>query len=232
MRELVSSALQAATQTFSPARFFFFSVPNITESSQKKLSLYLRKKRSLLKKLHFSVHTEKPLEEPAEKLPEFSRLQDVPEVDPELGTLVELHVDQDTLYGVIKWIGDLGAPAKMAGIELEEELVGATNGWHNGTQIFACPDRKAVFVPLTHLRPDKRFEIEQKLTNGNHHLTNGTSNGLNEFGDMDCPVVPGFHCPIRPDDLSLFYGRNRGIQGHQNSCYLDATLFVMFSFTR
>ena len=26
-------------------------------------------------------------------------------------------------------------------------------------------------------------------------------------------------------------GRNKGIQGHQNSCYLDATLFAMFSFT-
>ena len=139
---------------------------------------------------------------------------------------------ENPLYGVINWIGDLGEPAKMAGIELEEELVGATNGWHNGTQMFACPDRKAVFVPLTHLMPDKRFEIEPKLTNGHNHLTNGATNGLNEFGDMDCPVVPGFHCPIRPDDLGMFYGRNRGIQGHQNSCYLDATLFVMFSFTR
>merc|ERR1712029_191953 len=27
------------------------------------------------------------------------------------------------------------------------------------------------------------------------------------------------------------WGRNKGIQGHQNSCYLDATLFAMFSFT-
>ena len=44
----------------------------------------------------------------------------------------------------------------MAGIELEEEISGGTNGWHEGTQLFACPDRKAVFVPLTHLMPDKR----------------------------------------------------------------------------
>ena len=46
----------------------------------------------------------------------------------------------------------------MAGIELEEEISGGTNGWHEGTQLFACPDRKAVFVPLTHLMPDKRYE--------------------------------------------------------------------------
>ena len=31
--------------------------------------------------------------------------------------------------------------------------------------------------------------------------------------------------------MSQLIGRNKGIQGHQNSCYLDATLFAMFSFT-
>ena len=29
----------------------------------------------------------------------------------------------------------------------------------------------------------------------------------------------------------LFIGRMKGIQGHQNSCYLDATLFAMFGVT-
>ena len=61
--------------------------------------------------------------------------------------------------------------------------------------------------------------------NHNNHSSNG------EFGEIDCPVVPGFQSPIKGDDLAPFCGRNRGIQGHQNSCYLDATLFVMFSFT-
>ena len=168
-------------------------------------------------------------------IPEFLELQANPDEDPEIGTLVELHIrdqEQVPLYGVIKWIGEkAGETAKMAGIELEEELPGATNGWHNGTQMFACPDRKAVFVPLTHLMPDKRFE--NGLNGHTNGGLNGTPNGFtHEFGDMDCPVVPGFHAPIKTDDLSLFYGRNRGIQGHQNSCYLDATLFVMFSFTR
>jgi len=67
-------------------------------------------------------------------------------------------------------------------------------------------------------------------TNGLNH-NHQTTNGYGEFGEMDCPVVPGFQCPIKGDDLAPFCGRNRGIQGHQNSCYLDATLFVMFSFT-
>lgn len=58
------------------------------------------------------------------------------------------------------------------------------------------------------------------------------SSSLGFFGDLDCPSVPGFQPPIRPDDMFKLFGRNRGIQGHQNSCYLDATLFSMFSFTR
>jgi hypothetical protein len=63
----------------------------------------------------------------------------------------------EIIYGVIKWIGfSTNDRSKMAGIELEEEISGGTNGWHEGTQLFACPDRKAVFVPLTHLMPDKR----------------------------------------------------------------------------
>ena len=35
------------------------------------------------------------------------------------------------------------------------------------------------------------------------------------------------------EDLKLehFIGRMKGIQGHQNSCYLDATLFAMFGPT-
>ena len=185
-------------------------------------------------------------------LPNFVKLHNT-EKHYEEGDLVELHIEESNglsvLYGVIKWIGFLPSTnlpefnSKMAGIELEEELHGATNGWHNGSQLFACADRKAIFVPITHLTPDKRFESSRNsavFTENSHpHLmTNGSSAGSNggglhgEFGDMDCPVVPGFHAPIKIDDLMVFCGRNRGIQGHQNSCYLDATLFAMFSFTR
>ena len=99
-------------------------------------------------------------------VPEFLKLNSQKEEKSdenfEEGTLVELHFrDQNNkyeiIYGVIKWIGfSTNDRSKMAGIELEEEISGGTNGWHEGTQLFACPDRKAVFVPLTHLMPDKR----------------------------------------------------------------------------
>lgn len=45
----------------------------------------------------------------------------------------------------------------------------------------------------------------------------------------DCPVVPGVVPPL--NSLGELAGKNRGIQGHHNSCYLDATLFAMFTFT-
>lgn len=52
------------------------------------------------------------------------------------------------------------------------------------------------------------------------------------FGSIDCPSITGDVPPLSsPEDMKLLYGKNRGIQGHHNSCYLDATLFAMFSCT-
>ena len=44
--------------------------------------------------------------------------------------------------------------------------------------------------------------------------------------------MPGFVPPLKVTEVAKVSGRNRGIQGNQNSCYLDATLFAMFAFTR
>jgi hypothetical protein len=53
------------------------------------------------------------------------------------------------------------------------------------------------------------------------------------FGQVQCPVIPGAVRPIsRKGNLENMCGKYRGIQGHHNSCYLDATLFSMFTFTR
>ena len=44
--------------------------------------------------------------------------------------------------------------------------------------------------------------------------------------------VPLPDAPVVQDlKMDLFVGRMKGIQGHQNSCYLDATLFAMFGVT-
>ena len=54
-----------------------------------------------------------------------------------------------------------------------------------------------------------------------------------DFGGPDCPPIAGAVAPIaQSNDAVKLCGKNRGIQGHHNSCYLDATLFSMFTFTR
>ena len=108
-------------------------------------------------------------------------------------------------------------------------------------------------MPFTHFQPDRRFEqsvpqLVSSLDISNIDSVNDEINGHStkpsapisinmsndvedmDFGGIECPTVPGFEQPIQ--DYQNLLGRNRGIQGHQNSCYLDATLFAMFSFTR
>lgn len=36
---------------------------------------------------------------------------------------------------------------------------------------------------------------------------------------------------VKLQELEIVSGKFKGIQGHYNSCYLDATLFAMFTFT-
>ena len=52
------------------------------------------------------------------------------------------------------------------------------------------------------------------------------------FGSEDFGPISGCVAPASSGAVGSMMGRNRGIQGHQNSCYLDATLFSMFAFTR
>jgi ubiquitin thioesterase CYLD len=51
---------------------------------------------------------------------------------------------------------------------------------------------------------------------------------------LETPDVTGDVAPpevYTPEELTAVCGKQRGIQGHHNSCYLDATLFSMFYFT-
>lgn len=53
----------------------------------------------------------------------------------------------------------------------------------------------------------------------------------NNFGNME-NVITGMVRPISvKGNLESICGKFKGIQGHHNSCYLDATLFSMFAFT-
>ncbi|KAK3086225.1 hypothetical protein FSP39_015433 [Pinctada imbricata] len=153
----------------------------------------------------------------------------LPPADPDLevGSMVEVMANPP-LYGVIRWIGtlpDQKEPIKpIAGLEMEEEISAGTDGTFGKHKLFACPPKKAFFVPLYKCRKDKRFQ------------ESGARGGMgNNFGSIETPDVGGNISP--PDSLDVemivknVCGKQKGIQGHHNSCYLDATLFAMFYFT-
>ncbi|XP_040888796.1 ubiquitin carboxyl-terminal hydrolase CYLD isoform X4 [Toxotes jaculatrix] len=144
----------------------------------------------------------------------------------EVGSLVEVK-ENPPLCGVIRWVGlPPGLPEPLAGLELEEECPGCTDGTFKGTRYFTCPPKKALFVKLKCCRPDSRF---QSL----HHPSNPIErcNSI-AFGGYLSEVVHENTPPRTENDgLDIMVGKKKGIQGHYNSCYLDSTLFCLFSFS-
>lgn len=145
-----------------------------------------------------------------------------------IGSMVEVQVKGEPYYGVIRWIGViLGdvAPRKVAGIEMEEEHVWCSDGTFNGRRYFQCNPQRAFFVNLNQCRKDSRFQETR---------ANLTEPKAEDFGGLDSPIIPGVIQPVYRDrDMFIedICGKYKGIQGHHNSCYLDATLFSMFMFT-
>ncbi|XP_041454502.1 uncharacterized protein LOC121407476 isoform X2 [Lytechinus variegatus] len=144
--------------------------------------------------------------------------------DLDVESVVEVKIRGESHYGVIKslcthlnWLDD-----DIAGIELEEPIIGGTDGSFEGTQYFTCGPRKAVFVYLSQCRPDSRFP-----TNADTYRVFTRETSL-DFGNQESPIIPGY-VELRKFQQSSV-GENKGIQGDQNSCYLDVSLYSMFSF--
>lgn len=153
-----------------------------------------------------------------------SQIPNTSHVHLEVGSLVEVVSNSGiTVYGVIQWLGvPEGKTNEWAGIELDYEVNGCSDGKYGGQRYFTCKGNRALFVPVTKCSPDSRF------------LCNST--GMETPKPNDTPPVPPFEdleedAPPVPESeaLSLLVGRMKGIQGHINSCYLDATLFSLFS---
>ncbi|XP_041641440.1 ubiquitin carboxyl-terminal hydrolase CYLD isoform X3 [Cheilinus undulatus] len=144
----------------------------------------------------------------------------------EVGSLVEVK-ENPPLCGVIRWVGlPPGLLEPLAGLELEEECPGCTDGTFKGTRYFSCPPKKALFVKLKCCRPDSRFPSL-------HHSSNPIErcNSI-AFGGYLSEVVHENTPPRTENDgLDVMVGKKKGIQGHYNSCYLDSTLFCLFSFS-
>lgn len=141
----------------------------------------------------------------------------------EVGSMVE--VNDPPLFGVIRWIGRInGLQERVAGIELEQELSAGTDGSYLGERYFHCPSNKALFVKLRKCRRDSRFPEPETPVN---QVERCNSIAFAEWGSER---VDDHTPPLEGDEArELYQGWKRGIQGHLNSCYLDATLFSLFS---
>ncbi|XP_053127209.1 ubiquitin carboxyl-terminal hydrolase CYLD isoform X2 [Hemicordylus capensis] len=144
----------------------------------------------------------------------------------EAGSLAEVK-ENPPFYGVIRWIGQpLGVSEVLAGLELEEECAGCTDGTFKGTRYFTCAPKKALFVKLKSCRPDSRFASLQPVPNQIERCNSLAFGGyLSEVVEENTPPK------MEKEGLETMIGKKKGIQGHYNSCYLDSTLFCLFAFS-
>ncbi|XP_062251587.1 ubiquitin carboxyl-terminal hydrolase CYLD [Platichthys flesus] len=144
-----------------------------------------------------------------------------------VNSVVEVTLAKGNAYGIIRWIGNLAEKEQiMAGLELEEDI-GVSDGTFKNRRIFTCPPKRALFVKLISCRPDSRFQS----VSANHSekmlkLDDTESVDEMELSSVKLETVP----PISTEQVNeILIGQMKGIQGHCNSCYMDAALFSLFS---
>ncbi|XP_014826943.1 PREDICTED: uncharacterized protein LOC106906260 [Poecilia mexicana] len=87
------------------------------------------------------------------------RTRSEPPVPLEVGSLVEVVNNAGvTVYGVIRWLGiPEGKLETWAGVELDYEVAGCSDGVYKDQRYFTCKENCALFVPVTKCSPDSRF---------------------------------------------------------------------------
>ncbi|XP_042338720.1 ubiquitin carboxyl-terminal hydrolase CYLD isoform X2 [Plectropomus leopardus] len=159
---------------------------------------------------------------------------DTPPMEPNTGDLyldltvnsvVEVTLAKGNSFGIIRWIGSLpGGKETMAGLELEEDT-GVSDGTFKGERFFHCPLKRALFVKLSSCRPDSRFQ-SPSANNSKRKPTQDDTETETDHSTGKLETVP----PISTEQVQqILIGRMKGIQGHCNSCYMDAALFSLFS---
>ncbi|KAM6962584.1 ubiquitin carboxyl-terminal hydrolase CYLD [Aplochiton taeniatus] len=142
-----------------------------------------------------------------------------------VGSVVEVELASGLCSGIIQWIGTLQSRTlqTMAGLELERP-VGVSDGTIQGQRYFTCPAKHGLFVKLLSCRPDSRFQ-----NSGSHSYSADRRIGKQV---EDSPGILENVPPISTEMVDqVLIGRMKGIQGHINSCYMDAALFSLFSCT-
>ncbi|XP_069376421.1 ubiquitin carboxyl-terminal hydrolase CYLD [Paralichthys olivaceus] len=144
-----------------------------------------------------------------------------------VNSVVEVTLAAGNSYGIIRWIGPLADKEQiMAGLELEEDR-GVSDGTFKNKRFFTCPPRRALFVKLSSCRPDSRFQsISASRSEKRPEQDDAESIGEMELSSVKTETVP----PISTEQVNqILIGQMKGIQGHCNSCYMDAALFSLFS---
>ncbi|XP_071774514.2 ubiquitin carboxyl-terminal hydrolase CYLD [Centroberyx gerrardi] len=142
-----------------------------------------------------------------------------------VNSLVEVNLSGGNSYGTIRWIGTLpGREETMAGLELEDKK-GVSDGTFKNQRFFHCPPGRALFVKLASCHPDSRFQNES--ANPSEKIPKY------DFAERETEHSTGKLenvAPINTEQVNqVLIGRMKGIQGHCNSCYMDAALFSLFS---
>ncbi|KAM7387778.1 hypothetical protein PAMP_023995 [Pampus punctatissimus] len=141
-----------------------------------------------------------------------------------VNSMVELALASGNSYGIIRWIGMLpGRQETMAGLELEDEK-GVSDGTFKNERFFECPPKRALFVKLSSCRPDSRF---QYLSASHSEMMSKHEDPEGDSGHS--AVTLDAFPPVSTEQIQVLVGRMKGIQGHCNSCYMDAALFSLFS---
>ncbi|KAI3369521.1 hypothetical protein L3Q82_007731 [Scortum barcoo] len=159
----------------------------------------------------------------------------------ELESMVEVVSNSGiTVYGVVRWLGVPGGKTEeWAGIELDYEVYGCSDGKYGGQRYFTCKGGRALFVPVTKCSPDSRFVhtstgketakstetlpvIPHKLTTKLFHLS---------FNSTLCDWLLDF-LTGRPQSVrigSLVSGRITVNTGTTQGCALSPVLYSLFT---
>ncbi|KAL7302139.1 hypothetical protein TKK_0005362 [Trichogramma kaykai] len=201
------------------------SVVNTIKNYPLKSQIHLEQNDN--KTLYKNVKSFDPLisDDEVDEIPKINHQQLQNTRDLSIGSCVKVLVDNDSHYGVIRWIGTIDRlnPNKLtAAIELDNIHPLATDGTYQNVRYFQCSPRKAWFTDLKDCH-----EYDMAASNCYYNQQD-----LNDFESIPSSIITGTVPPICVNgNLEKMCGKYRGIQGHHNSCYLDSTLFSMFAFT-
>lgn len=136
--------------------------------------------------------------------------------------------DNGPEFGYIKWLGKLPNVGNdwMAGVYFDNP-VGSGTGVYQDYQLFEAPLNHASLVPVIGL-----LKAEDLLSNDEIDHKPSLSSPSSPTIKSSSSII--LNNSSSSNDLALenmkcLCGKGKGIQGHNNSCYLDATLFAMFS---